>query len=86
MIDFTGSRRHTNNKRSSSSIIDRLTRSKVNKSEAPNWPLEVVNPQPTHSRVIGSVDSGRDVLLASSAITARDYESKICDMCPENMV
>ena len=86
MIDFTGSCGRTNNKRSSSSIIDRLTRSKVNQTEALSWPLEVANRQPTHSLVIGSVDSGKDVLLPSPANTAREYENKMCDRCPENMV
>ena len=84
MMDFNGSRGRTNNKRNSRSIIDRLKRSKVNKSEAPKWELEVVNTQPTHSILTGSVDSGKGVLLPSPTTTARENESEMGNRCPEN--
>ena len=83
-MDFNGSRGRTNNKRNSRSIIDRLTRSKVNKSEAPKWELEVVNPQPAHSILTGSVDSSNGVLLPSPITIARENKSEMGDRCPEN--
>ena len=82
-MDFNVSRGRTNNMRNSRSIIDRLTKFNVKKSEAPKWPLEVVNPQPTHSFLIGSVDSGKGVLLPSPTTTAREDESEMGDRCPE---
>ena len=83
-MDFNGSRGRTNDKRNSRSIIDRLTRSKVTKSEAPKWPLEIVNPQPAHSILTGSVDSGKGILLPSPITIARENESEMGDRCPEN--